>query len=253
MKILTIVGMHVVGYPTHPSIKKHNRVVLIIGIAFVLAGVIGAAGAASADYTGLNLTQDNKDFKEFGWVQMAASGVGVLLLIAGVVMVVLSLLHKEHGQEQAPEEAPPLVLKPQFQERTAMAQGQVQTAPAQAPGTQQLPVRGPPQAAQAPVQAGSAPIMAQDTPTPQGPAETAAVPELTEVQDIHLPDEAMLANAQPQVDPDYPDLGTPTEDELAELDNMLDKDLLSLIECPECGDPIIPGAKTCGTCGAPLG
>lgn len=262
MKILTLVGMHVVGYPTHPSIKKHDRVVLIIGIALVLAGVIGAAGAASADYTGLNLTQDNKDFKEFGWMQMVACGVGVLLLIAGVVMVVLSLVLKGHDEEQAqgPAEAAPLVVQPQFQERRAMAQYQVQTPPAQAPLSRQVPVRGPPQKAPTPqaqtvTQAGAASMPIQNTPMGQGPRGTATIPTQgqTEALDVHLPDESMLASMQPQEDADYPTLTTAPEDEMEALDRELEMDMSSQFECPECGDPIEPGSKTCGTCGAPLG
>jgi len=79
----------------------------LIGIILVIGGVLGIAGAVSADYTGLNVTQKDKDCKDFGWCQLAASAAGGAMALGGIVFVFVSKKPGDapEGTEPAEEEA----------------------------------------------------------------------------------------------------------------------------------------------------
>ena len=232
----------------------------IVGIVLVVAGVMGAGVSFSADYTGLNLTQDNKDYKEFGVVQMAGCAGGAVMAIAGGVLIVVSLLKKKE-EEPVQEVSAPLVIPPQFQERPPAAQQQAPAgqprAPAYSAGGHQIPVRGP--AHKAPAQQAP-PAGAPNMPAAQ-PDGLAVAPELTaEVPDIAIPSDDTATTQPPtaeaphheESDADYPTLGAEGLDSLDELEKGLDMDILSKGSCPGCGDPVTPGSKSCPTCGEPF-
>ena len=77
------------------------NIVTIVGVALVIIGVLGIAGAASADYTGLNLTQpeDSRDEHAFGWVQ----GVGLALAGLAAAFVALRRTRMEEEADLAEE------------------------------------------------------------------------------------------------------------------------------------------------------
>lgn len=68
-----------------------------IGIAIVVLGLLGAMLAASADYTGLNMTQPEKSRDEaaFGWVQVAGVIAGASMLVIGAIITLRSVKKPE--------------------------------------------------------------------------------------------------------------------------------------------------------------
>jgi len=76
--------------------KKH----MIMGM-LIIAGIIIIAGAASADYTGLNVTQSDQDTKEMGWVQYLGIGAGILFIIVGIVV---NFIYKPAPEEDEDED-----------------------------------------------------------------------------------------------------------------------------------------------------
>lgn len=70
---------------------------ILIGILLVIGGVLGSAASVSADYTGLNVTQEDKDCKDFGWCQVAASAAGGAIALGGIAFLFIS---------KKPEDAP---------------------------------------------------------------------------------------------------------------------------------------------------
>ena len=77
------------------------NIVTIVGVALVIIGVLGIAGAASADYTGLNLTQpeDSRDEHAFGWVQGVVCAGGAMLALAGLAAAFVALRRTRMEEE----------------------------------------------------------------------------------------------------------------------------------------------------------
>ena len=73
-----------------------------IGIILVIAGVLGAALSVGADYIGVNVTQGDQDYKEFGWVQGVGLAAGVIMIIAGAV--VFMKFSKKPEEEETKED-----------------------------------------------------------------------------------------------------------------------------------------------------
>jgi len=71
-----------------------------IGIILVIAGVLGAALSGGADYLGVNFTQKDPDYKEFGWVQGVGVAAGVIMIIAGAVVVLKFSKKDEEGEKK---------------------------------------------------------------------------------------------------------------------------------------------------------
>ena len=57
-----------------------------IMMLFVALGLVICVVSASADYTGLNVTQDNKDVKEFGTLQTFGLILGVVIIETTVML-----------------------------------------------------------------------------------------------------------------------------------------------------------------------
>jgi hypothetical protein len=58
----------------------------IVGIVLAIMGIIGTAVSGTADYIGLNFTQDNPDVAAFGWLQILFVIIGVVIVIVGIVL-----------------------------------------------------------------------------------------------------------------------------------------------------------------------
>lgn len=192
---------------------------IIIGAVLIAVGILGAVLSATADLTGLNLTQGDKDYVEFGWVQITAFAAGVLILIAGIVFAILAMLKKkapEPTSQQTPSE-------PQH-EATVEAQATAQQ---------------PAQVAQPSAEAAA-----------QQPSQT---PQYQQMDSQYAPsaqDQQTQAQAEQQSSESLSDL-----DGLDGLDSLSDDLGIDLgaqgeYECPDCGAKLAANATSCSSCGA---
>lgn len=186
------------------------NVKMLLGIIVIIAGLLGVAASASADYTGLNLTQpeDSRDEAAFGWVQGVLCAVGGLILIAGIAVIFISTRKKESPQA-------PMAQNP-YEEHVS---GPV------IPAEQLAQVQ--------PAQESSIAYQQPVAPQYQAPALTAD------------------PNSQGELS--QTDVESLQENDLGDLDSLyadLNIESATGYECPDCGDSLEPGAKTCPTCGA---
>ena len=191
---------------------------LIIGAALIAIGILGAVLSATADITGLNLTQSDPDYVEFGWVQGTAFAAGVLILIAGIVFAVLAMLKKK-----VPEPATPPALPEGPQETPVMEQAVAQQPSQTAP------------AATEPAQQGQAQQYQQALDTLYGQTEQA--------QDAQVQEEQQSSEALSDLE------GLDGLDTLSD-DLGIDMGSQGEYECPDCGAKLAANATTCPSCGA---
>jgi hypothetical protein len=188
------------------------KTVTIIGVALVIMGVLGIAGAATADYTGLNLTQpeDSRDEAEFGWVQGVACAGGAMLALAGIAVAFVAV--RKTRQEEEADMAEEIAAHEQQEKEDAAERVRASLSVL-------VPVKGPPK-----------------TKT-QPQAESVVQNAQYQVQQAQTGSEGSAQAAAP-------------EDLLDQLGKDLDIDTTSQLECPDCGEELEAGAKACPTCGA---
>jgi DNA-directed RNA polymerase subunit RPC12/RpoP len=80
--------------------KKYLIMAVLIIVGIIILGI-----AATADYTGMNVTQDNQDDKVFGWVQIVGCCVGGLVILVGIAVNWIYKPAPEEEEEDEDEEA----------------------------------------------------------------------------------------------------------------------------------------------------
>jgi hypothetical protein len=200
---------------------------LIIGAALIAVGILGAVLSATADITGLNLTQGDKDYVEFGWLQITAFAAGILILIAGIAFAVLSMLKKKAPEPATPPALPEGPETAPVQEQTAAQQQSAQTTQPSAEASSQA------QALQ---------------------YQQAQAPEYQQTQDTQYDQFASTQEAQAQAEGQTSESLNDLEglDGLDSLSDDLGIDMGSQgeYECPDCGAKLAANATACPSCGA---